>query len=82
MMSTEAPSVDMWALYNINTVGKYKKGWIVLLGDAAHFATPHQAGGIGQCTEDALAMSELLGNLEHTSYWSITDAFKAYNIIR
>lgn len=82
MMSTDAPSVDMWALYHMNTIGKYNKGRVAILGDAAHGATPHQAGGVGQCAEDALIISELLGNPPHNSYHSIIYVFKAYNIFR
>jgi salicylate hydroxylase len=33
----------------------------VLLGDAAHASTPHQGSGAGQCLEDALVLSHLLG---------------------
>ncbi|KAE8453939.1 hypothetical protein EG329_007715 [Mollisiaceae sp. DMI_Dod_QoI] len=82
LMSEEVPSVDCWALYHINNIGKYNKGKILLLGDAAHAATPHQAGGVGQCVEDALVISELLGDLPDSSYHAIINACRAYNIIR
>ncbi|KAF8857395.1 hypothetical protein BDZ45DRAFT_726778 [Acephala macrosclerotiorum] len=69
MMSAEAPSVDMWALYHINTIGKYNKGRVAILRDATHAATPHQSW-----------RSRTI--LPHDSYHSIINAFRAYDIVR
>ncbi len=42
----------------------YYNGLICLLGDSAHATTPHQASGAGQCIEDSLILSRLLGKVK------------------
>jgi 2-polyprenyl-6-methoxyphenol hydroxylase-like FAD-dependent oxidoreductase len=37
------------------------KGRVVLIGDAAHATTPHLASGAGMAVEDALILSQMLG---------------------
>lgn len=58
----------------------YYNNLICLLGDSAHATTPHQASGAGQCLEDSLILSTLLGKAR--SSFEIQAAFKAYDEIR
>jgi len=58
----------------------FYKGRLCLLGDAAHATTPHQGAGAGQAIEDALVLSNLLGQV--SSLADIDEAFKAYDAVR
>jgi salicylate hydroxylase len=50
-----------WSLWHHVSITTYYHGNICLLGDSAHATTPHQGAGAGQCLEDALILSRLLG---------------------
>lgn len=58
----------------------YYNGLLCLLGDSAHATTPHQASGAGQCIEDALVLSHLLGRVRDAKHLPM--AFQAYDAIR
>lgn len=58
----------------------YYNGLICLLGDSAHATTPHQASGAGQCIEDALILSNILGKVRSAK--QLTLAFQVYDSIR
>lgn len=49
------------------------------MGDVAHASTPHQGSGAGQCFEDALILSRLLGKLQN--HQDIDIAFQTYDAI-
>jgi salicylate hydroxylase len=51
-----------------------------LLGDSAHATLPHQASGAGQCIEDALILSHLLGLVSEEI--QLETAFSVYDGIR
>jgi salicylate hydroxylase len=57
----------------------YRNGRIVVLGDAAHASTPHQGSGAGQCLEDALILSHLLGMA--TDVQCLDAAFQVYDAL-
>ncbi|OOF95786.1 hypothetical protein ASPCADRAFT_48952 [Aspergillus carbonarius ITEM 5010] len=69
-----------WSLWHHPSTPTYYNGQICLLGDCAHGTTPHQAAGAGQCLEDALIMSHVLGLA--TNCTEITKAFQIYDGIR
>ncbi|OAQ64700.1 mannitol 1-phosphate dehydrogenase [Pochonia chlamydosporia 170] len=52
-----------WGLFHHLSTPTYTNGRIALLGDVAHASTPHQGAGAGQCFEDALVLSHLLGQV-------------------
>ncbi|OAL49244.1 FAD/NAD(P)-binding domain-containing protein [Pyrenochaeta sp. DS3sAY3a] len=57
-----------WAITHHITTPTYFNGLVCLLGDVAHAGGPHQGAGAGQCLEDALILSRVLGKLyQHTS---------------
>jgi salicylate hydroxylase len=74
----------------------YYNSLICLLGDVAHAGGPHQGAGAGQCLEDSLILSRVLGKLYslHTSSQSVLStpsplrtklveaAFQAYDEVR
>ncbi|CAK7212723.1 hypothetical protein SBRCBS47491_001563 [Sporothrix bragantina] len=69
-----------WSLHHHMNTPIYYKNRICLLGDSAHATTPHQASGAGQCIEDALVLSHILGKI--TSPADLTKAFQVYDGIR
>ncbi|OIW34329.1 FAD/NAD(P)-binding domain-containing protein [Coniochaeta ligniaria NRRL 30616] len=69
-----------WSLHHHMNTPTYYNGLICLLGDLAHATTPHQASGAGQCIEDALVLSHLLGKVRDAKQLPL--AFKAYDSIR
>ncbi|PYH99091.1 mannitol 1-phosphate dehydrogenase [Aspergillus ellipticus CBS 707.79] len=69
-----------WSLWHHPGTPTYYNGRICLLGDSAHATTPHQASGAGQCLEDALVLSSVLGLARDRA--EITNAFKVYDDIR
>ncbi|KAF2655377.1 FAD/NAD(P)-binding domain-containing protein [Lophiostoma macrostomum CBS 122681] len=82
-----------WGIFHHPTTPTYYTSLICLLGDVAHAGGPHQAAGAGQCLEDALILSRVLGKL-YSNHPSILDApshqrtriieaaFEAYDEVR
>lgn len=52
---------------------------MALVGDVAHASTPHQGSGAGQCFEDALILSHLLGKVHNDC--DLQTAFQVYDLI-
>jgi salicylate hydroxylase len=69
-----------WSIHDHPETPIYYKNLICLLGDSAHATTPHQASGAGQCIEDAVVLSSLLGLVK--SQHELTSAFKVFDEIR
>jgi salicylate hydroxylase len=55
-----------WGIFHHIRTPTYFNALICLLGDVAHAGGPHQGAGAGQCLEDALILSRVLGKLFHT----------------
>jgi salicylate hydroxylase len=74
-------STDIWALFDHPPARTYyRAGRICLLGDCAHASTPHQGSGAGMAIEDALVLSQLLGQVQEKT--DLQKAFKAYDAVR
>jgi salicylate hydroxylase len=83
-----------WGIFHHLHTPTYYNSLICMLGDVAHASGPHQGAGAGQCLEDALILSRVLGKLYKAtpsntlSYPSplrtkiIEAAFQAYDEIR
>ncbi|KAI9734081.1 MAG: hypothetical protein M1818_007019 [Claussenomyces sp. TS43310] len=69
-----------WALWHHVNTPVYYNGLVCLVGDSAHATTPHQAAGAGQCFEDALILSRLLGLVRKRG--DTESALKIYDSIR
>lgn len=63
-----------WGIFHHATTPTYYNSLICLLGDVAHAGGPHQGAGAGQCLEDALVLSRVLGKL-HKSVPATTLAY-------
>jgi salicylate hydroxylase len=55
-----------WGIFHHSVTPTYYNSLICLLGDVAHAGGPHQGAGAGQCLEDALVLSRVLGKLHQT----------------
>ena len=64
-------------LYDFKPIPKWYKGNIVLMGDAAHAATPNLGQGACQAIEDAYVLADCLGKCKHPQ-----GAFQNYQDIR
>ncbi|KAF1994736.1 FAD/NAD(P)-binding domain-containing protein [Amniculicola lignicola CBS 123094] len=83
-----------WGIFHHPTTPTYYNSLICLLGDVAHAGGPHQGAGAGQCLEDALILSRVLGALFHSTPSStlstpcplrtaiVEAAFQAYDEVR
>ena len=60
-MITARPVSDRWGLFHRPPLGRWSKGRVTLLGDAAHALVPHHGQGANQSIEDAVVLAACLG---------------------
>lgn len=77
LANTEAESISCLRLFDIAPRRQWHKGRVVLLGDAAHPATPNLGQGGAQAMEDALALAAAVASAHDHSR-----AFDAYQRMR
>lgn len=83
-----------WGIFHHVVTPTYYNSLICMLGDVAHAGGPHQGAGAGQCLEDALILSRVLGKLYSSTPSStlstaspqrtqiLEAAFRAYDEVR
>ncbi|KIX08903.1 uncharacterized protein Z518_03560 [Rhinocladiella mackenziei CBS 650.93] len=71
-----------WSLWHHPSASTFYRGRLVIVGDAAHAATPHQGAGAGQAFEDALVLANLLANDNVNRAEDLESAFAAFDSIR
>ena len=59
-MVTAVPHRVLWGLFTVRPLKTWRRGRIVLIGDAAHGMLPHQGQGANVTIEDAITLAELL----------------------
>ena len=59
-MITAKPISDRWGLFHRPPLGRWTKGRVTLLGDAAHALVPHHGQGANQSIEDAIVLAACL----------------------
>jgi salicylate hydroxylase len=59
-MITAAPVSNRWGLFHRPPLGRWTKGRVTLLGDAAHQLAPHHGQGANQSIEDAVVLADCL----------------------
>lgn len=59
-MVTAVPHSVLWGLFTVKPLRMWRRGRVVLIGDAAHGMLPHQGQGANQTIEDAITLAELL----------------------
>ena len=61
-MITAKPISDRWGLFHRPPLGRWTKGRVTLMGDAAHQLAPHHGQGAGQSIEDAVVLAACLAD--------------------
>ena len=59
-MVTSVPHKLRWGLFTVRQPRSWRRGGVVLLGDAAHGMLPHHGQGANLTIEDAVTLAELL----------------------
>jgi salicylate hydroxylase len=67
-----------WGLFLARPLRRWRRGPVVLLGDAAHAMLPHQGQGANVTIEDAVTLAELIAADPH----DLDGAFAAYETLR
>jgi 2-polyprenyl-6-methoxyphenol hydroxylase-like FAD-dependent oxidoreductase len=78
-MITAKPVSDRWGLFHRPPLGRWTKGRVTLLGDAAHAMAPHHGQGANQSIEDAVVLAACLGE---TGSGSLAEATARYERLR
>ena len=73
-----APEVHKWGIYERDPLPTWRKGRVVLLGDACHPMTPYMASGAAMALEDAVVLARCIDD----SRGDIDTAFQTYEAIR
>jgi 2-polyprenyl-6-methoxyphenol hydroxylase-like FAD-dependent oxidoreductase len=66
-----------WNTYDFPSVPHWHKGWMVIIGDAAHAASPSSGQGASMAIEDAVVLARCLRDAA-----SVSDALEAYERAR
>jgi salicylate hydroxylase len=61
-MITARPVSDRWGLFHRPPLGRWTRGRVTLLGDAAHQLAPHHGQGANQSIEDAVVLAACLAD--------------------
>jgi salicylate hydroxylase len=67
-----------WGLFLARPIRRWRRGRVILLGDAAHAMLPHQGQGANTTIEDAVTLAELIAAGPH----DLDGAFAAYETLR
>jgi salicylate hydroxylase len=67
-----------WGLFLARPLRRWRRGRLVLLGDAAHAMLPHHGQGANSTIEDAVTLAELIAADPH----DLDGAFAAYEALR
>jgi salicylate hydroxylase len=78
-MITARPVSDRWGLFHRPPLGRWTKGRVTLLGDAAHALAPHHGQGANQSIEDAVVLAACLGD---AGPGPLTEAIERYERLR
>jgi 2-polyprenyl-6-methoxyphenol hydroxylase-like FAD-dependent oxidoreductase len=73
-----APEVHKWGIYERDPLPSWRKGRVVLLGDACHPMTPYMASGAAMALEDAVVLARCLDDVGG----DVDTAFQTYEAIR
>ena len=73
-----APEVHKWGIYEREPLPTWRKGCVVLLGDACHPMTPYMASGAAMALEDAVVLARCIDDLRG----DVDTAFQTYEDIR
>ncbi len=72
-----APDVHKWGIFERDPLPTWRRGRIVLLGDACHPMTPYMASGAAMALEDAVVLARCFEEMRDGSVERVFDAFAA-----
>jgi salicylate hydroxylase/6-hydroxynicotinate 3-monooxygenase len=72
-----APEVHKWGIFERAPLPTWRRGTVVLLGDACHPMTPYMASGAAMALEDAVVLARCFDELADASVEHVLDAFEA-----
>lgn len=78
-MLTSVPVGDRWAMNYHMMLGRWSKGRVTLMGDAAHAIVPHHGQGANQSVEDAVVLADCIADMGSSS---LSDVQKRYEHLR
>jgi salicylate hydroxylase len=78
-MITAKPISNRWGLFHRPPLGRWTRGRVTLLGDAAHQLAPHHGQGANQSVEDAIVLAQCLRDAGSDA---LTAALERYEHLR
>ena len=72
-----APEVHKWGIFERDPLPTWRRGRVVLLGDACHPMTPYMASGAGMALEDAAVLARCL-----VEFGDVDTALRIYEATR
>ncbi|WFM71682.1 salicylate 1-monooxygenase [Halomonas sp. CKK8] len=75
------PEPTRWVLHELPELPRYRRGRVLVVGDAAHAMVPHQGAGAGQALEDAYVLAGLLSDAACDRH-SAEQALAAFEAVR
>ena len=78
-MLKSVPVGNRWVMNYHMMLGRWSKGRITLIGDAAHAIVPHHGQGANQSIEDAIVLADCIADIGSSS---LSDMQKRYEHLR
>ena len=75
-MISAVPVSQRWGLFHRPPLGRWSKGRVTLIGDAAHALVPHHGQGANQSIEDAVVLAAQLGKAGPGSWREAQEAYE------
>ncbi|POR45084.1 salicylate hydroxylase [Paraburkholderia eburnea] len=75
-MITAVPISQRWGLFHRPPLGRWSKGRVTLIGDAAHALVPHHGQGANQSIEDAVVLADQLAKAGSGSWLEAQQAYE------
>jgi salicylate hydroxylase/6-hydroxynicotinate 3-monooxygenase len=72
-----APEVHKWGIFERDPLPTWRRGRVVLLGDACHPMTPYMASGAAMALEDAAVLARCFDELGDAPVEHVLDAYEA-----
>jgi 2-polyprenyl-6-methoxyphenol hydroxylase-like FAD-dependent oxidoreductase len=72
-----APEVHKWGIFERDPLPTWRRGRVVLLGDACHPMTPYMASGAAMALEDAVVLARCFDALADARVEHVLDAYEA-----
>ncbi|MBB3259229.1 salicylate hydroxylase [Paraburkholderia bannensis] len=75
-MITAVPISQRWGLFHRPPLGRWSRGRVTLIGDAAHALVPHHGQGANQSIEDAVVLADQLAKAGPRNWREAQEAYE------